>query len=205
MFFHQGPIEEARANLELARDISLETDEFEYAAQCMWALGEVYCEEDLLDAASDQVRNALDIYTKASNPLGIATAHFGIAQVLLKRGEYSAAEIEFATAQAQLERLGSWNGVGCCLEKLGDLHRQQGRYDDALRNLETARETFTVHTDHSGLADVAYTLGLVYRDQSQHTEALAQLRVARQQYLELELHRYVEKCNNAIEQLVGHS
>ena len=98
---------EAKANFELARNVFVEMDRPVSAARCMERLGDIYRGEDLLDAAEDQLRAALDIYTKAGALLDTANCRRSIGMLLQSRKNYSAAETEFAAAQAQYKVLGS--------------------------------------------------------------------------------------------------
>lgn len=77
---------------------------------------------------------------------------------------------------------------------LGDMHRMQGRYEEAIAALDDARAHFQIADDALGAAQCIRSLGNIYKMQSRYPEATSALVDAQSRFLTLHDRMGVAQC-----------
>ncbi|MBN1138900.1 MAG: helix-turn-helix transcriptional regulator [Anaerolineae bacterium] len=120
--------EAMRLNEEYARQTGHRSPAAAYA--CQLAGGAMYYRNDL-DAAERYIKESLDLYAQAGQPLGLADGYLSLVHVLQARGEPGAALDLMHKAHRITERVSPWfHSFGLAWEAL--LHVQQGNLSPAV-------------------------------------------------------------------------
>lgn len=116
-----------------------------------------------LDAAIEQLQDALEFLGYAEDVVGSARALNALGDLLRRRGEHDRAVLAFEQALALAQRARSGRTEANCRLNMGQLHLTAGRLDQAVDQLEQARRHFERTGSFNDLAPTLNTLGEAYR------------------------------------------
>lgn len=135
----------ARSHLEAAQKIYGEQSDVIGAAKAAANLGELYRKHDRDDEALTHHHRALRLFRDLGRPLGQAFSLRHSGEILARRREDDAAAAHLTEALDLSRRHGSLEGELECLERLGELCREQGRIEAALDWHERLRQAVPEH------------------------------------------------------------
>ncbi|WP_254076496.1 tetratricopeptide repeat protein [Streptomyces pacificus] len=135
-----------------------------WAEQALRGLGSAYAEEGRLDQAVDHLRMAAGLGPHAAVRTGQATTRRLLGVVLHDAGRYEEALRELNTAAQDCREAGDTEAEAEALLRLGALHLDRRRPDEAIDCLERALPLLARHRggDPVALADTRRRLGTAY-------------------------------------------
>ena len=117
----------------------------------------------------------------------LANLELNVGNACLEYGHYKTALHHFTQAMRVFGALGPGGQIGWARSKAnrGLALTRLGRYQEAVGELEIAREVFRAANENAGYARVARTLGMNYRDRGRYTRALRSFEEARSLFIRL--------------------
>lgn len=163
--------EEAEAMFQEAYAYAVEQDLPVQRADCLLGMGNAHRGKSRYREARAAYRSALSIYEAEDQPLGVVDVTINLAVVDYLAGDYATAQCVFEvllngrTPPLDAER------AMMCRATLGNVLRERGRFGEAERLLDEAREHFSEAGDPIAVADCDLNLGNVYHQTGREREA----------------------------------
>jgi len=171
-----GEIEEARSFFQRALDRGGNARELQ--ARIELNLGILANIRGNLVEAVKHYEGAVDAYRATNDEHGSARAYvnLGIAHTDLR--QYDWADSYFSMSYKIAERAGDPHLQGMCLVNHAEAHFARGRYEEALRNAESALAIFDRLDSRSDKSEAYKMIGMVYRETGRLSLAESRLRTA---------------------------
>jgi tetratricopeptide (TPR) repeat protein len=167
-----------RSGLERARRGAAERMEGAY----LDALGWAHLGQGRLAAALASHRAALELHTRVGNPVGRATAHTNIGNVLFARGRLGEALLSYREAFRLYTRLENPMGRANALDHIGKVYVRLQDQDEALAALREALSLNRTIGNPLGQASDLAGISAAYLAQGKRREALEALRQSQALY-----------------------
>ena len=148
------------------------------------AIGISYARSEGREAAEPWVQQALEMFERANDRPGVGLAQMSLA--LLRAGNVPPDETlaEYEGALAILTETGHANGQAATLNNMGNLHRMQGRYEQAENCMRRAiaihRERHEPHMESTVLSSLAALLAQTGRAEEADRAIDESIRLARE-------------------------
>ena len=124
------------------------------------------------EKAKEYNQQALAIFDKLGDRIGVADVNMSIGGDFEKTGEYAQALEHYQKALAHYEELDNRKGVARITSNIGNLHYASSEYPQALENYRRSLTMFEEIDERSGVALVTGNIGLVYQVTGNSSAAL---------------------------------
>jgi len=170
----------------------------ERTASCLSSVGNFHYETGNFDAALDAYSNALAIGKEVGIHAAIRDASYGIASILLEKGESNEAEA-YATRAFESISGDAKNEVALRERLLGKIHRERKKWIAATKCLEESVRLFGELKMRPDEGESEYELGLTYKLSGDHEKSKEHLEVAISTFEMLGQSMSLKKARQALE------
>ncbi|PZF74028.1 tetratricopeptide repeat protein [Taibaiella soli] len=176
--YHLGHYSQALDYHLQAGDIFQETGKQKLLADNMSQTGILYYYTRRADLSRKQYEEALGIYRKLNDTIGIAQTYGEIGHLYEKQGAYDSS-FHFQRQAVQQFRLAKdTTGIAKIFENLGSVYEDLERYDSALHYFQKALFIYQQTKNRLAGIEVLNNLGDVYRKTGHYREGLEQTQLA---------------------------
>lgn len=161
VYLKRGEYEEARAELERARDSFRELGDRFGEATARHNLATIMLNQGDYEKARVEFEEVLQIRQEIGDRTGEATTRQQLATIAAKQGDYEAARAEFDEAQQTYQEIEDWRGEVRTRHNLATIAAEQGDYEKARSELEEALQIRQQIGDRSGEAKTRHNLASI--------------------------------------------
>jgi len=146
------------AALELAQALPQTT----LVGHCFLTRGDIELDQSKVDAAVEDYGKAQAACHTAGDRAGEARAALGFAKALVSNADYGGARPKFEASMAAARELQDKSLEAACLSGLGEVERRQGRFPQALTNLQACLKIDLSLSNRLGIVEDQGNLANVY-------------------------------------------
>ncbi|EDO45509.1 predicted protein [Nematostella vectensis] len=177
----QGKYEDAMNNYQHALSLCQKTGDESGQAEAYLGMGDAHRSQGKYEDAMNNYQHALSLFQKTGDESGQASAYLGMGDVHRSQGKYEDAMNNYQRALSLFKKTGdessqakAYHGDESSQAKayngMGNMHKSQGKYEDALNNYQHALSLFQKAGDQEGQVNTYRAMASIHEDICKYEE-----------------------------------